>query len=275
MCYCQIEQYDNMQTSKKYNLCIMAIFKNEQDYLEEWLKYHLNQGINHFYLFSNDENMQNYPYLVQYTNYITMIPWTDKTNDGADTIQRQAYYHCVKNYSSECEYLMMLDIDEFIVSLNDKNVSDVIKSLGDNIKAIKVQRYNFGSNGHIKKPIGNVMDAYKKHEIVCSSYKTIANCAYLDTSKKFYGVHDFVFLDKLGKVYNDYFNYKFTGFPNECKEENVNEVPLVINHYYTKSYNEYLDRCKLWENGGINNYGYRKDCAESFEKKNKNEIEGY
>ena len=46
----------------KHKLCIMAIFKNEQEYLEEWLIHHLKQGISHFYLYSNDNNMNNYKY---------------------------------------------------------------------------------------------------------------------------------------------------------------------------------------------------------------------
>ena len=53
------------------------------------------------------------------------------------------------------------------------------------------------------------------------------------------------------------------------------ETPLIINHYYTKSYDEYLKRCKLWENGGINNTIYRKNCSEVFSKNDKNEISGY
>ena len=263
------------EENKKYELCIMAIFKNEEQYLEEWLKHHINQGISHFYLFSNDEKIHNYMYLNSYKDYITLINWTNKKNDGEDTIQRQAYNYCIQNYCKECEYLMMLDIDEFCISLNQNKVIDVLKSLDKNTKAIKVQRYDFGNNGHKTKPKGNVMDNYKKHEKICSSYKTIANTNYIDTSKNFYGVHDFPFLNKEGKVYNEYFDYKYKGYPNSCNVTDNNEVPLVINHYYTKSYEEYLNRCKLWENGGVNNVGYRKNCEKLFKEKNKNEIDSY
>lgn len=272
-----INRYENF-CPEKYDLCIMAIFKNEELYLEEWIKHHINQGINHFYLYSNDVHMNKYPYLYKYLEYITIIPWTDKINNKDDTVQRQAYTHCIQNYNNEYKYIMMLDIDEFIVS-QDKNyrVSDIVSTLnGPNTKAIKVQRYDFGSNNHIFKPDGNVMDNYKKREKVCSSYKTIANSDYIDTTQKFYGVHDFPFNDNPGKVYNDYFgyfNHKKMGYPNSCQESSINEVPLVINHYYTKSYYEYLKRCELWKDGGVNTVGYRKDCAQLFEKKNKNEVD--
>lgn len=253
-------------SNNKYKLCIMAIFKNEEEYLEEWLQHHINQGINHFYLYCNDENIKKYNFLEKYKDKITLIPWTNKINKGSQTIQRQAYTHCVQTHNEEYDYIMMLDIDEFLVHLEkDKKIIDFMDSLDyENTKAIKVQRYDFGSNGHIKKPEGKVIDNYTKHENICSSYKTIANSQYVDITKNFYGVHDFNFINKEGKIYNDYFSYKYTGFPNSCKEEIINEIPIVINHYYTKSYDEYMKRCKLWENGGINTVGYRKDCETLF-----------
>lgn len=260
---------------KKYKFCIMAIFKNEQYYLEEWITYHLNQGISHLYLYSNDDKLYNYPYLDKYIKYITLIPWTDKKNKPGTTIQREAYHHCVTNYGNECQYLMMLDIDEFISpTVKNERVIDIMNSLDNkNTKAIKVQRYNFGSNGHKTKPIGPVINNYFKREKICSSYKTIANTSYIDTSKKFYGVHDFPFINKYGKIYNSYFNYKYTGYPNGCNKNNINEIPLIINHYYTKSYEEYLKRCNLWKNGGVNNIGYRKNCKDSFLTKDVNEVD--
>lgn len=269
---------ETFSNHKKYKLCIMAIFKNEEEYLEEWLVHHINQGVSKFYLYCNDENINKeninkYDYLNKYDNYIKLIQWTDKINKGPATIQRQAYTDCVQNYNNEYDFIMMLDIDEFLVHTEkDKKVIDFINSLEENwqkIKAIKVQRFDFGSNGHIEKPNGKVMDNYKKHENICSSYKTIANSNFIDINKNFYGVHDFNFVNKKGKIYNDYFTYEHTGFPNGCTKEIQNEIPLIINHYYTKSYNEYIKRCKLWENGGVNTIGYRENCKVLFYKMDK------
>jgi hypothetical protein len=257
----------------------MGIFKNEHNYLKEWLDHHISQGIDHFYLYCNDIHIKNYPYLFTpyYKKYITLIYWTNKKNSKSNTIQRQAYTDCVQKYSNESTYLMMLDIDEFIININpNKKVIDFINSLNHNdTKALKIQRYNFGSNGHDIKPLGSVMNNYKKHEKICSSYKTMANCDYIDIEKNFYGVHDFNFLPKNGKIYNEYFSYRYTGYPIGCKKTDKNEIPLVINHYYTKSREEYLNRCKMWENGGVNNVGYRKNCEKKFKSEDVNEVSGY
>lgn len=261
------ENFNNI--NKKYDTAIMTIFKNEHPYMKEWLDHHISQGFNHIYLYCNDENMHKYHYLEdeKYKGYITLIDWVNKKNIGRNTVQKQAYSDCVTNHSHDCQFLIMIDLDEFIVPTN-KNItfSDFIKNMKnkwDETKAFKIQRYNFGSNYHIKKPKGGVMKNYTMREKRCSSYKTMANTDYINKKHKFYGVHDFIFLPKNGKIFNKYFDY-IVGYPNGCSKDNINEVPFVINHYYTKSYEEYIKRCRLWKDGGINPIGYRNNCKKKF-----------
>jgi len=256
-----------------YMFGIMLIFKNEEPYLEEWLDHHIKQGVDRFYMYCNDKDIDKYKYLYddKYKKYIKVIDWNNKKNEGVLTIQRQAYYDCVSKYSSECKYLMMLDADEFILNKEqNKTVIDFIKELDyDKVRALKVQRYNFGSDGHSTKPNNGVINNYKRREKICSSYKTIANTSFIDKNKHFFGVHDFNFINRDGFTYNKYLNYD-TAFPNGCTADDINEIPLVINHYFTKSYDEYINRCKLWENGGINPIGYRNECDTSFKSKDAN-----
>lgn len=277
----------NDGNKKKYNLCIMAIFKNEEDYLEEWLQHHIKQGFDHFFLYCNDPNIKKYTYLDKYKKYITLIDWTNKVNDPIklyNSIQRQAYYHCVTKYKNKCRFLMMLDIDEFVVSTNkdnfDKfnnyNLSQFIRNnYTPNLKAIRFQRYNFGSSGHIDKPHGGVLKNYNMREKICSSYKTLINTDYLDNTKKFYGVHDFNYIDKPGKIYNDYLHYNNDSLPGRCNANSINEIPFVINHYYTKSKKEYIERCKMWNKGGVNPVAFRKDCEKTFKTNDVNEVKSF
>ncbi len=267
---------ENFNDNNKYKFCIMAIFKNEENYLEEWIIHHKKQGITHVYLYAHDPELEKYPYLSKYKDWITLIPWSHKKNQGLRTIQRQAYEDCVKTYDGEYNFIMMLDIDEFLISkIPNQKVIDFIDKVDENTKAIKVPRYDFGPNGHINKPQGNVMDNYKKHEKICSSYKTIANTDYLDKNKYFYGVHDFPFTTKPGKIYNEYLNYKLLGYPRGCEKNRISEIPLVINHYYAKSREEYLKRCEMWKSGGVNYFGARKDCANKFNSLNIDVVKGY
>ena len=105
----------------------------------------------------------------------------------------------------------------------------------------------------------------------------MANTDFINKDAFFFGVHDFIFskTGKSGKLFNNYFGYHETGYPNSCKPNDVNEIPLVINHYFTKSYEEYLSRCKMWEKGGINPINHRVNCKEKFSLNDVNEVLGY
>jgi len=279
----QLKLFENFNLHlKKYSISIVCIFKNEQNYMEEWLDYHKAQGFDHIFMYCNDQDITKYPYLQnnKYTNFITITDWTNKKNNGSETIQRQAYGHCIQTYSHLTQFLLLLDLDEFVVPIKGyRKVSDYFNSLKNNwnnIKSFKIQRYDFGSSGHIHKPFGLVMSNYKFHEKICSSYKAMANTDFVKKDYFFFGVHDFNYINKRGIVYNSYLNYEeFGGYPNKCKTESVNEIPLVINHYYTKSYDEYLARCKMWSSGGINPVGHRKDCENLFKIRDVNDVEGY
>lgn len=269
------EQFEN----KKRKFCIMAIFKNEHSYMEEWLDYHIGQGIDHFYLYCNDKDLDKYPYLHKYNSKITIIPWGEKKNNGINTIQRQAYAHCVRNYYREFQFIMMLDLDEFLASLEEATrVIDIVNRLDPKkTKALKIMRFDYGSSGHTTRPDGNVMDNYTKHEKLCSSYKAIANIDHINRLQNFYGVHDFPYNKDDGMIYNKFFSYERTGYPSGCEEDTPTEIPLIIKHYYTKSRKEYLERCKLWEKGGVNIFGYRQNCEEVFSEKDKkrNQVSRY
>eukprot|EP01024_Parvocaulis_polyphysoides_P009844 TRINITY_DN13199_c0_g1_i1.p3 TRINITY_DN13199_c0_g1~~TRINITY_DN13199_c0_g1_i1.p3 ORF type:complete len:138 (-),score=4.69 TRINITY_DN13199_c0_g1_i1:75-488(-) len=57
--YCKNNGYaydysGDIQDAKKYNVSIGTIFKNEAQYLLEWIAYHTIIGIEHFYLFNDD-----------------------------------------------------------------------------------------------------------------------------------------------------------------------------------------------------------------------------
>ena len=254
--------------NKKYVMSVVAIFKNEHEYMEEWLEHHVAQGFDHFYLYCNDPKKDNYPYFEKYKDKITLIDWVSAKNNGWFSIQKQAYLDCVSKYADNTQFLALLDLDEFMTPTSDdmtiRSYIESLKSKWDTIKTFKIRRYNIGSGGHLYKPDGSLRDNYKTKEKKCSSYKTMANTDYINKAISF-GVHDFAYIKKTGKIYNDHFHYKLrTEYPTACDDNYENEIPIVINHYYFKSYEEYMQRCKTWKNGGVNPIGYRKQCTARF-----------
>lgn len=96
-------------------LAVCAIFKNEGRYIEEWLDFHLAQGVEHFYLYDNgstDDGLRRLaPYITR--GLVTLIDWPMVWTDRA---QHRAYDDCVTKVKDRVHWLAFIDIDEFLFS---------------------------------------------------------------------------------------------------------------------------------------------------------------
>ena len=258
---------------RKYFLCMVAIFKNEEDYLEEWLRFHIKQGFDHFYLYDNNNivpNKQTKKILLKFKNKITHIKWNNVESDELRTVQRKAYQNCVKNYKNQFQWLMIADIDEFVYCTDNKlSLKQVIKKYSNkNTPSIRVPRYNYGDGFHKKKQ-KNVIKSYLYRERNPSSYKSISNIDYIDLMRHTYGVHRYLYTTD-----NDTINHHLL-IKNDDNLNNNFEIPIRMNHYYTKSKEEYIKRCKGWDKKKLINYlGSRTSCddEQNYQDINKNDI---
>ena len=64
--------------SQQHFLSFVTNFKNEQAYLKEWLDYHIQVGVDHFYLFNQDGSEESRKILAPYeqAGYVTQHIWT-------------------------------------------------------------------------------------------------------------------------------------------------------------------------------------------------------
>ena len=132
---------------KKYELSICSLFKNEADYLEEWLEYHLILGVEHFYLYNNESSDRFIKVLLPYLQkeIVTLVDWPNRGCDPNEEnpvvwslgIQMPAYQHSIKLWASkESEWLVVLDIDEFLVPPKDEKITDLLKRHDDSTGVI-------------------------------------------------------------------------------------------------------------------------------------------
>lgn len=262
---------ENFKNKKKDYLVILAIFKNEEDYIYEWLDFHIKQGIDHFYLYDNNDII-NKNFFKKYNDKVTIIPWNNISYTKVNTVQRQAYNHFIQNFNNNFKWVLQCDIDEFIYSIDPKikNIKEIInKYTNNNTSHIRIPRYNFGDSNHKTKQKGGILKNFIYREKYISSYKAISNINFIDTNIKSKGVHRFIY-KKNGNIINKHIKIRIKRNNKITK----NEIPLVINHYYTKSREEYVNRCNMWKDNKINFIDSRKNCnnIDIYNKINKNEV---
>lgn len=229
---------------KKYKVSICAIFKNEAIYLKEWIEYHKIVGIEHFYLYNNNSEDDYQSVLKPYINegVVTLVQWPH------NQAQMQAYKNGVEQFSKETEWLSFIDIDEFIVPVATENIYEFLKPFQKNRPVVLAYWKMFGTSGKITRNLDNLIteDLTVTWDKFSDIGKLFYNTAYeLDLSGVHStSIHHYVW-GKLGKkylppvnIFNKLCIYEKNPVPKKMKLD----FPLQINHYFSKTYDEYKQK---------------------------------
>jgi len=222
----------------KHHLTIAAIFKHENPYLREWIEYHRMVGFDHFYLYDNDGGEEALgilePYIAE--DLVTHHPWMqfDGTRHDGPTYlffqdkNHRAFAHAASTYRDQFDWIMKIDIDEFLVPLEGDHLRPIIDRYAANsrIRGMRIPRIDFGHSGHMEKPKGLVIESYTLRESAVSDHKDMARGEFLSSNKYSSSAHSW--------------NYRLLKRGRTLTEGEIGD--MRIHHYYTKSRDECLQR---------------------------------
>lgn len=214
----------------QYTLSIAAIMKNEKPYLKEWIEYHRLQGVEHFYLCDNDSTDGTKEYLKPYINrnIITYLPMPGKNH------QLDCYEKIIKTYKNKTKWLAIIDLDEFLVPLKEKNMQDFLQEFED-VSEVSLHWLNYGDNGTIRRPDGLVTEFFTSHgRFLNHTVKSIVRPEDVVEFKSFGANH---YMQVKGKSVNenhDPVSFMLGFYPSARKAR--------VNHYILKSFEEFLHK---------------------------------
>lgn len=149
-----------MTPSAKRAICVVAIVKGDERFIEEWLIYHRLIGIDNFVVYDNDPELPLRSLLEPYKHFVTVIDWPgDPTADWPGrNLQTKTYAHALTSAGAQHEWVSFLDVDEFIVLRQHADLPAFLSSLG-NCGSVRLNWHVFGHNGHYEDPEGLVTAA--------------------------------------------------------------------------------------------------------------------
>ena len=153
----------------------VAVAKNEENYIEEWIEYNLKLGFDKIYVYLNNWNWhvpQKYYGMVE-TKY-----WNRRFDPavGGHMLQAEVYNNFIETQFKNWDFAAFIDIDEFICLKKDANIAEFCRRYKDT-DAIALHWRCFGDSG-IKKFDGqySVIKRFNQCERSLSScIKTIVN----------------------------------------------------------------------------------------------------
>ena len=225
---------------------MVAVVRDENDYLEEWIRYHIEEiGYEHFYIYDNESEISVNEYLknidFKYIDKVTIVPW--KTTEW---IQKDAYNDFLNRYGMETKWFSAMDPDEYVVIKNKSN--SLKKFLTDNnmYSSITCAWKHFNANGQEHKEPGTDMERFTKEvdwdrmkggKKFARSANVCGFTSYIPTMSEKY---PYLELNIDSKISTDFFQ---------------------LNHYYTRSYDEFVAKIKR----GSANPNFRRKYSEFFE----------
>ena len=235
--YCFLKYFFVRDVPGREGLALVLMIKNEAPYLEEWINFHLKQGVSHIIILDNEST----------DNFLEVIaPYVASGLVSCHKIkgrlpQAEAYNKATALYKNKFKYLGFIDADEFLFVRDKGGTKNLYEFLENFMKAHKnagglgVNWLVFGSSGHKTKQPGGVL----KNFLMCSEKNFLHNH------------HIKTICDPLKVLAwsNPHFPFFRRGFYNFDENGEIIDGPfskevhfekIRINHYYSKSLEEFI-----------------------------------
>ncbi|MBC6427941.1 MAG: glycosyltransferase family 92 protein [Cellvibrionales bacterium] len=247
----------------RHGLAAVLIAKDERHRIDEWLDFHRQAGVRHFFIYDNlstdgtaDYLKNNYP-----PDLLTLIPWHMDAAEGTIGLglhrQALAYSHALCTFGSKFRWMMFIDIDEFVFPKKTATLPQALEPL-EKFSNISLPWVMFGFSGHDRPPPGGVVRNYLSRAAdPFIDGKTIIKfkCILDPCQVTRVGVHQFATRDMGADTVND----QGTRRHNKLRRTRgfVSCENIQLNHYYTKSRQELEERLARGGVCGADGAAYR------------------
>ena len=217
----------------KYEVVIQAIARQEEKYLKEWIEHHINLGIEHIFLYDNNDEDGLDDFLKNtlneyYYSKIDVIPF----HDYHDMQQYDALYDAVNKHKYEAKWFLSIDIDEFLYL--EVDIKTFLQMFSD-ASQIYLSWESFNADGQLYYEDKPVMERFKQTFQCLDAGQ--GKILFRPTRLKKWGIHSAT-LTK-GKTVNVLHQEIIP--PQSFA--NIYQVAW-IKHYFTKSLEEWNEKIK-------------------------------
>ena len=143
-------------------IAIVAILKNEDRFVDEWIAYHRLLGADHFVLYDDDPRQHLRNLLRKHERYVTVFDRSEPYDLGtARNRQLRAYEHAIRH--TKCQWVAFIDGDEFIVLRKHETLRQFLANFG-NAEAVILTWHMFGHSGYYDDPTDLITSVLTKRQ---------------------------------------------------------------------------------------------------------------
>jgi Glycosyltransferase family 92 len=241
-----------MAAGKPY-LSVCSIYRDHAAYLREWIEFHRLVGVDRFFLYDNESTDEQKEVLSPYIELgiVEVHEWPSppSARQKRHWGLRGAFDDCLARHRDDSRWIAFLDVDEFMFSPTGCTLPEVLQGF-EQFSGVEVSRLDFGPSGHHTKPSGLVIESYLRRR------------PYVSPEQDLEQVKSVVDPTRAERTLNAHgFYYKDGYAVHEDGQRAHGDVPgsrtfpqtslLRINHYITKSVEEYMAKRVQWAAAGL------------------------
>jgi glycosyltransferase involved in cell wall biosynthesis len=219
-------------------LTACLIFKDSAPYLDEWIRFHLNVGFEHLYLYDNDSSDDCASILRPFVTrrQVTLCKWPGIGQ------QTNVLQNCLDTYGRSARWIAFVDDDEFLFPAEKNNLQEILPDY-EQYGGLAICWLLFGSNGHRTRPSGLVTENYSRRGAWIDRHvKCIVDPSKVTAPE--IAAHAFRCTEG-ARIVDE--NHGVTVGPFS---ENPSADVVCLNHYLVKSYEEMRQRrTRPWVDG--------------------------
>jgi hypothetical protein len=243
-------------TTDKGLICVVAIVKGEDPFIDEWIAYHRMIGVDHFFLYDNDPEGPLKHLLKGYADFVTVIDWPGEYEEiPGRNKQTKAYENSLHRIKHK--WVAFIDGDEFIVLRRHANLQEFIDEFED-VGAVLLTWHLFGHNGHYTNPKGLITASLTRRRSTPGRMTKSINKVKAISSIESAHLCNL----KAGYTMVDANKRPYSADPYPGKTEVAH-----INHYMCRSFRNWMNRIERGEAAfSKENYPKEKDHRWRFER---------
>ena len=240
---------------KEIKIAICTIGKKENLYVKEYIDYYIKLGVDKIFIYDdNDLNSEKIEDCIdnKYQGYIKIY---QNKKDKLFYNQSEAFTNCYQNIKEKFDWVLMIDMDEYLYIKKDELKSYLLKPIFNKCDFIKFHWVHPTDNNHLyyenKSLFERFKPPYKKSIFIKSIIRgNISNLKYLVHSPYISPIRN-ISCNNMGKIIkNDNINYEYI--------DKINIGKAYIIHFNYKSTEEFIKKYKRgysnWFGGRINGF---------------------
>ena len=215
-------------------LAMCVIVRDEPFDLPEWINHYRGLGADAFYIFDHNSSVPLYTALqpIASDNHISYRYFNHFPSNSSTQVA--VYNTCIRNYGDKHQFIGFFDSDEYIIQKKGaKPFVDFLRQHED-VGALAVNWRQFGSSGHIQRPVGRVVDnylfCYAADDPNNKHVKLIGNTQYIDRMETphsaLYTYEKFAVSENMERVDGPF-------------SETISFQKYVLYHYVTRSLEDF------------------------------------